>query len=408
MVNKDLLKQWNKKFGEGTAVIGVSDIESRGTFSLGTPALDFMLYNSLPAKGFIEFSGQEHSGKTTAAFLTAADFIKKEKEKLEKDATYQVKNILFVDAECTADPFWAKQSTGYDMNDEVVQTVRIVAAGQSAEQYFDMCIDAIKTDEFGLIIFDSLTAIVKGQIADSSMEKMDMGGIAKPLGDFTKKANGLLNRYGCLFIGIMGETQNISGYGNPWQTPGGTTWKRMCSVRIKFKKGELFDENDEPLKSTASNPAGHVIEAYLQKSKVCRSDRKLAFVHLNYIKGIDLLWDLIDVATVLGLIDNSVQGSFKFVDPDTGEIISDNGEEVKIRGKKNVKPYLLLHPAFTKRLYAKVYELLAKKDVPNVVSFEQMLNIDVSDEVEENTTTTSHINIIDNEPKVVDICTQVE
>lgn len=383
MVNKDLLKQWNKKFGDGTAVIGVTSVEERGSFSLGSPALDFMLYNSLPTKGFVEFSGVEHSGKTTASFLAAADFIKKEKAKLEQDSNYEVKNILFVDAECTADPFWAKQSTGYDMNDPIVQTVRIVAAGQSAEQFFDMCMEAIKTGEFGLIIFDSLTAIVKGQIADSSMEKMDMGGIAKPLGDFTKKAIGLLNRYNCLFIGINGITQNISGYGNPEQTPGGMTWKRMCSVRIKFKKGDLFDENDETLKSTASNPAGHIIEAYLQKSKVCRSDRKLAYVHLNYVKGIDLLWDLIDVATVIGLIDTPAQGSFRFVDPDNGEIICDEqGNEIKIRGKRNVKPYLVEHPTFAKRLYNKIYEELGKKDIPNVVSFEKMLNIDVTAELE--------------------------
>lgn len=380
---KDLLKQWNKKFGEGTANIGVENVENRGVFSLGTPSLDFMLYNSLPQCCFIEFNGREHSGKTTAAFLVAADYIRKEKEKLDKDPSYDPRAILFVDAECTADPVWAKQSTGYDMNDSVVPTVRIKAAGQSAEEFFDMVIEAVKTGEFGLVIFDSLTAIVKGQIADASMEKMDMGGIAKPLGDFTKKTIGLLQRFNCTFIGIMGITENISGYGNPEQTPGGTTWKRMCAVRIKFKRGDLFDENDEILKSTASNPAGHIIEAYLQKSKVCRSDRRLAYVHLNYIKGIDLLWDLIDVATVVGLIDNSVQGFYKFVDPETGELITDaNGEVVKIRGKKNVKPYLLENPTFWKKLYNKVYEISSKKDDPNVISFEQMLNIDISEEID--------------------------
>ena len=391
MINKDLLKAWNKKFGEGTATIGVDNVEDRGTFSLGSPSLDFMLYNSLPQSGFIEFNGLEHSGKTTAAFLVAADFIRKEKEKKQNNPSYECRSILFVDAECTADPVWAKISTGYDMNDKDVETLRIVAAGQSAEEFFDMVIEAVKTGEFGLVIFDSLTAIVKGQIVDSSMEKMDMGGIAKPLGDFTKKCVGLLNRYKCVFIGINGITQNISGYGNPETTPGGLTWKRMCVVRIKFKKGDLFDENDEILKSTAANPAGHIIEAYLQKSKVCRSDRKLAYVHLNYTKGIDLLWDLVDVATVVGLIDNSTQGTFKFLDPDTGELLLDSeGNEIKVRGKKNVKPYLLEHKDFWKRLYNKVYEISSKKDDPNVMSFEAMLNIDISNEVENE----ENINII--------------
>ena len=383
MVNKDLLKAWNKKFGDGTAQVGVDNVEDRGVFSLGTPALDFMLYNSLPQKGFIEFSGVEGSGKTTAAFLVAADFIRKEKDKKEKDKNYQVKNILFIDAECTADPAWAKRSAGYNMNDPEVETVWVRASGQSAEEFFDMCLEAVNTGEFGLIIFDSLTAIVKKQIVNESMEKMDMGGIAKPLGDFTKKINGLLNRYSCVFIGINGITQNISGYGQLEQTPGGMTWKRACSVRIKFKRGDFFDENDEILKSTASNPAGHIIEAYLQKSKVCRSDRKLAYVHLNYIKGIDLVWDLVDVATVIGLIDNSIQGTFKFIDPDTNEIVCDaDGNEIKIRGKKNVKPYLLEHKDFWKRLDKKIYEISAKKDDPTVKSFEEMLKIDVSGEIE--------------------------
>lgn len=384
MVSKDLLKSWNKKFGEGTVQVGVENVEDRGVFSLGSPALDFMIYNSLPQSSFIEFNGLEHSGKTTAAFLVAADYIRKEKEKRSKDPSYTPRAILFMDIECTADPVWAKQSAGYDMNDEEVETVRVMAAGQSAEDFFDMVIEAVKTGEFGLVIFDSLTAIVKGQIVNESMTKMDMGGIAKPLGDFTKKAIGLLHRYNCTFIGINGITNNISGYGNPETTPGGLTWKRMCAVRIKFKKGDLFDENDDVVKSTFSNPSGHIIEAYLQKSKVCRSDRRLAYVHLNYLKGIDLLWDLVDVATVLGLIDNSTQGTFKFVDPDTGEYITDeNGELVKVRGKKNVKPYLLEHPDFFKRLYDKVYEISARKEDTNVKSFEELLNIDVSDEIEE-------------------------
>lgn len=380
---KSLLKKWNEKFGDGTAKQGVEKIEERGTFSLGSPSLDFMTYFSLPQAQFIEFSGKEGSGKTTSAFLVAADYIRQEKEKQKEDPGYTPRAILFVDAETTADPYWAKVSTGYDMNDATVPTYRITASGQSAEEYFDMVLDAMKTGEFGLVIFDSLTAIVKGQIVDASMEKMDMGGIAKPLGDFTKKAIGIMRKYNCTFIGINGITANISGYGLPEQTPGGFTWKRMCTFRIKFKKGSYFDEEGEELKSTATNPVGHIIEAYLEKAKGCRMDRRLAYVHLNYRQGIDLVQDLIDVAIVLGLIDNSTQGWFKMVDPETGEVLTgSNGELVKVRGKKNVKPYLLEHLDLYRKLYDKVKELSAKKDDPSVKSFEAMLNLDISGELE--------------------------
>ena len=73
-----------------------------------------------------------------------------------------------------------------------------------------------------------------------------------------------------------------------------------------------------------------------------------------------------------------MQGSFKFVDPDTGEVICDeDGNEVKIRGKKNVKPYLEAHPDLWKRIYDKVYEKISIKDDDTVKSFEELLKVNV-------------------------------
>ena len=59
--------------------IGVPLDKFKSTFSLGSPSLDFMTYNSIPEGIFIEISGKEASGKTTLAFKIAADFIRKEK-----------------------------------------------------------------------------------------------------------------------------------------------------------------------------------------------------------------------------------------------------------------------------------------------------------------------------------------
>ena len=85
-----LRKQINKKYEKAgidtslTAVaqVGVPIDKFKSTFSLGSPALDFMTYNSIPEGIFIEISGKEASGKTTLAFKIAADFIKKEKDGL--------------------------------------------------------------------------------------------------------------------------------------------------------------------------------------------------------------------------------------------------------------------------------------------------------------------------------------
>lgn len=372
------IKDIAKKFGAGVVNVGVNKLE-KTRFSLGSPSLDFCTYNSIPEGIFIELTGSEGSGKTLLSYLIAADYSKKEAQKAEEER----RHILFVDAEGTADPEWAYTATRYDMNAEDIKTIYLTPTGQSAEQIFDMVREFVQTGQIGLVIFDSLTAIAPQLTNDESFEKKDMGGLAKPLADFVKRCTGLFAKYRTTFIGINGTIMNISGYGNPETTPGGTYWRRACSLRMKAKRGAFFDDDGNELKSTAENPAGHVIETALLKSKFCRSDRKLGRCHLHYRKGVDLLWDTIEVATFFGLIDDSTQGSFKLVDPETGELITDeNGDVIKIRGKKNVKPYFEAHPKLWKAVYDKIYEKLSEKDDPSIKSFEELLNVNMHEEFE--------------------------
>lgn len=374
-----LRKQINKKYEKtgidssktAVAQIGVPLDKFKNTFSLGSPALDFMTYNSIPEGIFIEISGREASGKTTLAFKIAADFIKKEAKKSEEER----RHILFVDAEGTADPVWAMTSAGYDMNNQEVETLYLTPLGQTAEQILDDVREAVATGKIGLVIFDSLVAIAGQQTADESMEKKDMGGIAKILADFTKRCTGMFNRYRTTFIGINGIIMNISGYGNPETTPGGEYWKRACSLRLRTKRGPFFDADGNELKSSSEvSPAGNIIEVALLKTKFCRWDRKLGRCHLDYTKGIDILQDTLELATYFNIIQEPSKGYFVVTDPDTGEILTE-----KIHGIGNVRPYFENHLDIWRKTYDKVYELLSKKDSPNAISYEKMLNINVDE-----------------------------
>lgn len=370
-----ILKSINKQFGDNLISVGASKA-NRGRFSLGSPSADFMTYNAIPEGAWVEVSGPESSGKTLVAFLMAADFIRREKKKSEEER----RHILFVDCEGTLDPEWCWTSAHYNVNDEDVRTYYVTPLGQSAEQIFDMIRSMVNSGQIGLVILDSLTAMAPQQVMDESFEKKEMGGISKPLADFVKRCTGLFNKYRTTFVGINGSIANMSGYGQAEVTGGGTYFKRACSLRIRTKKSTLFDDDWNELKSTAENPAGHIIELALLKSKFCRSDRRLSFIHLNYRKGVDILWDTVELAINVGLIDNSVQGTFKLIDPETGEVMhTDSGEEVKIRGKKNLKPYFESHPEMWKKLYDKVYEVISKKDDNTIKSFEELLNINVDE-----------------------------
>ena len=374
-----VLKDINKKYGvvrqdgstEFVATLGVSEQKVQGTLSFRSPGLDYCVYNRLPEGRIIEISGKEGSGKTTCAYLLAASYQQKELERNPTDP----RKILYVDLEMTADPSWALKS-GYDMSEDApVGTIYFTPMDLDGEHILDMVRDFIKTGEIGFIIFDSLPCLTGQQTYEESFEKKEMGGISKLLTDFARRITSLLVRYRCTFIGINQLRDNIGGYGLPYTTPGGNAWKAFCSLRLMIKRGEFLDEDGNSLSSSAESPWGYRMEMAVLKIKTAKWDRKLGSTAFSYADGVDILQDTIDVATKLGLIDNSVQGSFRLIDPETGEsVIDEDGKEVKIRGKKNVKPYLKEHPDLWKGLYDKVYKLIGSTNDPNMTMYEAMMN----------------------------------
>lgn len=265
--------------------------------------------------------------------------------------------------------------------DAPVQTIIIRPEAQNAEEIFDIAIALLKTGEVGLLIFDSISTLVPAQIADESMEKKQMGGIANSLTRFANTAIGLLRKYKATLIGINQVRENMTAYGDPLQTPGGRAWKHACSMRLMFKRGAFFDENGNELTKSAESPAGNIIQVAVLKTKVCKWDRKVGFMTLNYTRGVDVIADTISMAVHFNYIDSPASGTFVILNPDTGEpMVDEYGNPIKIRGKNNLKPYFEKHLDIWRKLYDKVYEKLKVKDDPYIRSFEAMLNLNLNEE----------------------------
>lgn len=367
----EVLKSLNKKFGENVVKIGAEALEVDGVLSLGSPMADYCLYGGIPEGRIVEFSGAEGSGKTSTSFLVAASF---QREEIKRNPD-NPRKIIFLDNEGTLDPSWAKVF-GYDLSEDAdVKTIVIRPEGQNAEEIFDMALDLLRTGEVGLLIFDSIATLVPAQIADESMEKYQMGGIAKSLTRFANTALGLLRKYKATLIGINQVRENMTAYGNPITTPGGRSWRHACSSRLMFKRGDFFDEDGNKLSTSAESPAGHIVNIAVLKTKTSKWDRKGGSYRLNYVKGIDILNDTIEAALHLGFIDNSAQGIYKILNPETGEVELDSeGNEIKIRGKNNIGKYFDEHKEEWKKLYDKVYEKIKQKEDPYILSFQAMLN----------------------------------
>ena len=216
----DVLKNISKKYGDNVIKRGVDSLDVDGILSLGTPTFDFAVYGGIPEGRIVEFCGAEGGGKTTTAFMVAASY---QREEIKRHPD-NPRSIVLLDNEGTADPVWAKK-LGYNMDEDAeVPTIVIRPEGQSAEEIFDMALDLLKTGEVGLLIFDSIATLVPQQIADESMEKYQMGGIAKSLTRFANTAIGLLRKYKATLIAINQVREDMTGYGDVLTTPGGRSW----------------------------------------------------------------------------------------------------------------------------------------------------------------------------------------
>ena len=235
------------------------------------------------------------------------------------------------------------------MNVDIDKIVVWSPEGQSAEEIFDYIIKMVKTNEVGLVVIDSLAALVPAQIFDASFEKQEMGGISKALTRFCRAIIPLLRKHETTLIGINQLRDDMDSQWNEYVTPGGRGWKFFCSVRLMFKQGTYLDEDLEPISRGAENPYGNRVDIKVVKSKICRSDRKNGFYSLTYMNGIDGLGDTLDCAIEFGLIQR--RGAwYNLIDLETGEILADK----RFQGMMRVKEYFKENQDEYNKLWEKV------------------------------------------------------
>lgn len=356
---EQLMKDWNK---DSKALVAVQGLEREALprIPFSAPSMNYQTYGGLPRKRVVEFFGPESSGKTTSALdiVKNAQMVFEQeweqkteelKEKLENaraskasktaikelemqlDSLQEPLKIVYLDLENTLDTEWAKK---IGVNVDNIWIVR--PEMNSAEEILQYVLDIFETGEVGLVVLDSLPYMVSQNLIDEELTKKAYAGISAPLTEFSRKVTPLLTRYNAIFLGINQIREDMNSQYNAYSTPGGKMWKHACAVRLKFRKGDYLDENGASLTRTARNPAGNVVESFVEKTKAFKPDRKLVSYTLSYHDGIQIENDLVDVAVEFGVIQKA-GAWFSVVDLETGEIMADEDEEpLKFQGKANL------------------------------------------------------------------------
>ena len=84
---------------------------------------------------------------------------------------------------------------------------------------------------------------------------------------------------------------------------------------------------------------------------------------------------------ILAPVTSKITQLMDKADEDGNPLLDENGDPIKIRGKKNVVTYFREHPAEWKRLYDMCYDKLKQKEDPFTKSFEEMLGIDLNEKL---------------------------
>lgn len=220
-----------KKYGKGA--IGVAskfkgiDIKRVPT---GSFSMDLEIGGGYPLGRIVELFGELSSGKTMCALKAVVEI-----QKLKKKA-------VWVDAEGCFHDGWAK-SLGVNV-DEL-----LLVRAETAEKMLDIADAVVRSKECGLLVLDSVAALMPMAEEEVAMEESEMlGDRARMMNRFIRKLHSALNMREeevpneCLVILINQVRDAIGKYGDPSTTTGGKGIGFGASIRINLRRKDWIKE----------------------------------------------------------------------------------------------------------------------------------------------------------------------
>jgi recombination protein RecA len=312
---EDVIKETNKKYKADSLLTGI-DMSKIEFVDTGCYSLNKVFGYGIPRGRIIEISGQPSAGKTLLAMFIASNIQKKGDR------------ILWIDAERVFNPEYTKQ-IGIDLSNLDVFTP------DSGEQALDTVERHTATGGYGMVVIDSVAALVPEKELDSEPTDVTIALIAKMMSRHLRKITGIAASTKTILIYVNQVRDNLVmfGYGKKTITTGGKALPFYCSVRLEVKVvGKIKDKKEQII--------GNRIKIETIKNKV-GLPFKTAEIDLYFEKGIDTVGDLFDVAVQKGIIIKT-GNSYAF-------------GEVKLGvGRDNVRAYIEEHPEILKDIKTKL------------------------------------------------------
>ena len=288
-----------KQFGKGSIMkLGSNEHREIDVVPSGSISLDVALgIGGYPKGRIIEIYGPESSGKTTFALHAIAEIQK------------QGGKAAFIDAEHSLDPNYASK-LGVNINE------LLLSQPDNGEQALEICEALVRSGAIGIIVIDSVAALVPQAEIEGEMGDSHVGLQARLMSQALRKLSGIINKTNtvAIFINQLREKVGVM-FGNPEVTPGGRALKFYSSIRLEIRRSEQL--------KSGSDVIGNKTSIKVVKNKMA-PPFKTCSVDIMYGEGISAEGELVDLASEAAIVEKS------------GAWYSYNGEKIG-QGKENVK-----------------------------------------------------------------------
>ena len=352
---QEIVKKLNKEY-KTDKLITKSDIfpqyERLATAALG---MDYPLFGGLPLGRICVYSGLQHSGKTTAACCELAAYQRK----------YPERTCVYIDAEHSLDLKFQSAMNGIDLSKLYYVNV---PAGMSGEQVCDLIVELEKSDDIGMIVLDSLPALIPAIVLENDLTKDPgmRGTIAKKLYPFLNEMQSLLAEKNNLMIiinQVRDDGKTFTGI-QKWKEPCGGAPQFLSSVSVRFgtRKFTQGDNMDACGSTNGEGADGFRLQFKILKNKTAPCNRGGGFITYRYATGLDWMNDLLEIAIGFDFIKRVNNVTYELVDLETGEIyVDENG--APLRGKKNdLVEYIKMNVPFQNKYLAMLNRFISSSD----------------------------------------------
>jgi len=324
-----IIGEYNKK-SKG-AIIPLSETANQNMprVPTGSFSLDIATGGGFPFGTIVEFYGEESTGKSLLALKTIVE------------AQKQGKKCVYVDLEGSIDIGWATK-VGVDPK------LLYIARPKTAEDALDMVDDLAGSKGVGVIVVDSVAALVPEVETENDIEKQQMGTAAKLM---SKHLRGLVSTlqpedqsnqedYNPCVVIYINQTREKIGvmFGSPLTTPGGKALKFYSAIRVHLKKGEIHRDDKK-------NIIGLDVKFETKKNKT-HIPFQVGIFKFSYNGHIDNEEAVVQYAIVYGLIE---QGGAWF-----------HFEGEKYHGEEKLIAYLKSQPKKLEKLKKDLVTLVSK------------------------------------------------